>query len=137
MHVAVIGPLEVRAHARAPALVLGARERLLLALLVARSPQAVDVEELAEVLWDGTPPADAADPVRTVVLALRQALEPGLPTKVSGRYVLRRGPGYALGLPPGEIDAERFVVLTGRARDRLAEDDAAEAERWGAAALAL
>ena len=62
----------------------------------------------------GSLPEDAPQSVRTVVLGLRAALEPGLPAKVSGRYVLRRGPGYALALPRGEIDAERFVALTDR-----------------------
>src|SRR5688572_17286203 len=102
MHVAVLGPLEVRTDELAPVLVPGARERLLLALLVARSPKPVGIADLAEVLWDGQPPDDAAQGVRAVVLGLRAALEPGLPANVSGRYVLRRGPGYALALPRGE-----------------------------------
>lgn len=137
MHVAVIGPLEVRRDDLAPVLVPGARERLLLALLVAQSPSAVGVEHLAEALWDGVPPDDVPGAVRAAVVGLRAALEPGLPANVSGRYVLRRGRGYALALPRGEIDAERFVVLTARAQQRLDAGDTAEAARLVTTALGL
>lgn len=141
MHVAVLGPLEVRTdgHAAVPApvAVAGERERLLLALLAARSPRPVGVEELADVLWGERPPDDAPGSVRDVVRGLRAALEPGLPGNLSGRYVLRRGPGFALELPRGEIDAGRFVALAERARDRLAAGDAREAVRLGVAAVGL
>ena len=118
MQVAVLGPLEVRTDDLAPVLVPGARERLLLAAPRRPGAEAPSAStDLAETLWDGQPPDDAALSVRAVVLGLRAALEPGLPINVSGRYVLRRGPGYALALPRGEIDAERFVALTERAHE--------------------
>ena len=137
MQVAVLGPLEVRTDELAPVLVPGARERLLLALLVARSPKAVGIDGPGGDALGRAASEDAPQSVRALVLGLRAALEPGLPVNVSGRYVLRRGPGYALALPRGDIDAERFVVLTERAQSRLAAGDAAEAERLATAALGL
>jgi hypothetical protein len=59
MRIAVIGPLEVQSDDLAPVPVPGAKERLLLAALAAGAPGVVRMDELAETLWDGDPPASA------------------------------------------------------------------------------
>ena len=137
MYVAVIGPLEVRTDDRVPVPVPGAEERLLLAALTADAPRAVDAERLVQTVWNGRPPPEPQTALHALVVRLRAVLEPGLPANASGRYVLRRGKGYLLALPRGEIDALRFTALIERGRERLAHDDAAEAERLLTAALRL
>lgn len=129
MRVAVLGPLQVTANDSAPVAVPGAQERLLLALLAAHAPDVVPVLRIAEVLGDG-------DAVRAAVRRLRVALEPGLPDRSSGQYVLRRGPGYALAVPRGDVDASRFTDLALRGSARL-RTDPAEAEWALATALGL
>jgi hypothetical protein len=137
VQVAVLGPLEVRTDDLAPVPVPGARERLLLAVLVARAPGAVGVAELVEALWDGAPPAAPGEALHACVVRLRAHLEPGLPPNASGRYVLRRGPGYALALARGDVDALRAGTLLARGSAALAAGDPAEADRLLSTALRL
>jgi DNA-binding SARP family transcriptional activator len=46
--------------------VAGARLRVLLAALVVRANKVVSVDELAEIVWDGAPPAGAARTLRAM-----------------------------------------------------------------------
>ena len=137
MQVAVIGPLEVRTDDLAPVLVPGAQERLLLAALVAGAPDAVSTDALVAALWDGDPPPTPLESLRAHIVHLRGALEPGLPANSSGRYVVRRGHGYVLAVPDGDIDALRIGALAARGRALLAAGDTAGAERLLTAALGL
>src|SRR5215218_10553752 len=105
MRIAVLGPLEVQADDLAPVPVPGAKERLLLAALVAGAPGVVSTDFLAETLWDGDPPVSARKSLQAHVVRLRSALEPARPKGSSGRYVVRRGQGYALALDRSSIDA--------------------------------
>ena len=68
---------------------------------------------------------------------LRRALEPGLPDRSSGQYVLRRGAGYALAVTHSDVDALRFADLARRGHALLAAGDAAGAEGLLATALGL
>ena len=115
MRVAVLGPLEVTANDSAPVHVPGAQERLLLAVLAAQAPDAVPLDRLVALLGD---PETLTDAVR----GLRAALEPRLPERSSGQFVLRRGPGYALAVPRGDVDAARFADLVVRGHARLDQD---------------
>ncbi|TQN41474.1 DNA-binding SARP family transcriptional activator [Blastococcus colisei] len=137
MRVAVLGPLEVRTDSSAPVHVPGAKERLLLAVLVAGAPGIVSTDSLAEALWDGDPPVSARKSLQAHVVRLRSALEPDRPTGSPGRFVVRRGPGYALTLDRDSVDALRITDLAGRGSARLAAGELEEAERELRAAVAL
>src|SRR4051794_39236794 len=127
MRFAVIGPLEVRSDDVAPVPVQGAKERLLLGALAAGAPGAVSMEALAETLWDGDPPVSARKSLQIHVVRLRSSLEPGRPRGSTGRFVVRRGPGYALAVSREAVDALHIGDLAARAHALLAADRPDEA----------
>jgi hypothetical protein len=128
MRVAVLGPLEVLSDGGAPVPVPGAEERLLLAVLASRAPDAVPIDVLVRSL-------DA--PLPDVLARLRHALEPAQPPGASGQYVLRRGPGYVLATGRADVDVVHLGDLVDRGCRQLAAGDPAEAVRSLSAALAL
>ena len=61
MQFGVLGPLQVVAgDSEEPRMISAARLRALLAVLLWRANQPVSADELAELVWDGAPPAGAA-----------------------------------------------------------------------------
>jgi len=132
MRVAVLGPLVVTANDSAPVILPGADERLLLAVLAAQAPGVVPAGRLVDALRF----APEGEALQATVHRLRAALEPGLPDRSSGQYVLRRGPGYVLAVPRGDVDASRFTDLAARGRARV-DQDPGEAEWLLSTALAL
>jgi Bacterial transcriptional activator domain/WD domain, G-beta repeat len=137
MRIAVLGPLEVLTDASVPVALPGPAERLLLAVLVAGAPGVVSTDRLRAAVSDGGTPEAADGSFRAHLTGLRGALEPGLPDRSSGQYVLRRGPGYGLAVARSDIDALRSETLTTRGRAALASGDPAEAARLLSTALAL
>ncbi|MGY1726572.1 BTAD domain-containing putative transcriptional regulator [Geodermatophilus sp. SYSU D01062] len=137
MRFAVIGPLEVRGDDEAPVPVPGAKERLLLAVLTAGAPGVVPTDRITDVLWDGAPPPTARKSLQAHVVRLRSALEPGRPHGSPGRYVARRGPGYALTVDRSDVDALHVGDLAARGRAHLAAGAPAEAEEALSEALRL
>ena len=137
MRIAVLGPLEVLANDAAPVAVPGAEERLLLAVLAAGVPEPVSADRLIEALWNGDPPDAALESLRAHLRRLRAALEPGLPERSSGQYVLRRGSGYVLAVGHGDVDARRFTDLAARGRADVLAGRPADAVRSLATALGL
>jgi DNA-binding SARP family transcriptional activator/WD40 repeat protein len=129
MRIAVLGPLEVSSDDGFPVAVPGAKERLLLAVLAAGAPGVVSVDRLAEALWNGDPPVSARKSLQAHVVRLRSALEPDRPRGSSGRYVVRRGPGYALTVDRASIDALHISDLAARGQAELASGHADEAVR--------
>src|SRR4051812_47606288 len=127
MRIAVIGPLEVQTEDAAPVTVPGAKERLLLAVLVAGAPGQVSTERLMECLWDGSRPASARKSLQAHVVRLRSSLEPDRPKGSTGRYVVRTGVGYALALDRRSIDALHVSDLAARGHALLASGNAAQA----------
>jgi DNA-binding SARP family transcriptional activator/tetratricopeptide (TPR) repeat protein len=83
-----------------------ARQRVLLAALLVRAGQAVPADELAEVVWDGTPPDGAITTLRSHVMRLRRALGPSAGSRVVTRY-----PGYLVEAGDEEVDLLRFTSL--------------------------
>ena len=79
MHIAVLGPLEVRGDDGGPLQVPGAKERLLLAVLAASPGRVVPADGLVDALWDGQEPATARKALQVHVVRLRSALEPQRP----------------------------------------------------------
>jgi DNA-binding SARP family transcriptional activator len=117
----VLGPVRVwRSETEVDA---GPRQqRLILALLLAAAGKPVDVTELIELLWADRPPASAVNVVHRYVGMLRRLLEPGLPSRSSGRWLLRHGSGYRLAADETTLDllAARRLAADGR---RLADQD--------------
>src|SRR5215213_3255299 len=135
MRIAVLGPLEVLADELAPIVVSGAKERLLLAVLAREAPGVVSTDRLTAALWNGDPPVSAHKSLQAHLVRLRSSLEPGRPRGSTGRYVVRRGQGYALAIGRKDIDALDLGDLASRGRAQLASGDPAEAERLLSAAV--
>lgn len=72
----ILGPLLAVDDAGDEVRLPAGRVRVLLAILLMRANHAVPLGELAEVVWDGAPPRDAARTIRVYVVRLRQALGP-------------------------------------------------------------
>jgi predicted ATPase/DNA-binding SARP family transcriptional activator len=122
MEFRVLGPLEVVREGSA--LDVGSpRLRLLLALLVLRSPAVVSVDRLISDLWDTDPPETARHTLQAYVYRLRQALGP------DGWRVQSRAPGYVLKTSPDELDARQFHSLA--ETGRVAAGDGRHAEAAG------
>jgi DNA-binding SARP family transcriptional activator len=101
----ILGPLLVR-DGDAVVEVSAARQRVLLAALLVQAGKPVPVDVLAELVWDGTPPAGAAVTLRSHVMRLRRALGPGTGDRVVTRY-----PGYLIQAGEEEVDLLRFACL--------------------------
>lgn len=82
------------------------RQRVLLAALLLHAGSPVAADELAEVVWDGSLPASAADTLRSHVLRLRRALG-----RRAGARLVTRYPGYMLEAGADEVDVLRFGRL--------------------------
>jgi predicted ATPase/DNA-binding SARP family transcriptional activator len=129
VRISVLGPLEVRDAAGGLAPVGGARLRSLLIRLVISDGRPVSVERLAEDLWAGGGPAEAANAIQALVSRLRIA---------AGRDVVEYGPtGYRLAVDPGQVDARAFEQLVATARSVLADGDQAAGAELLAEALSL
>jgi WD40 repeat protein/class 3 adenylate cyclase len=120
----VLGPFEVLVAGRAAALG-GARQRLVLAGLLAHANAVVSNDRLVDMVWGDEPPDTALTTVQKYVHRLRGAL---------GDRILTRSPGYVLCVDDGEADVSRFerllvdatrLTTAGELGDALAAFDAA------------
>ncbi|GGR83679.1 hypothetical protein GCM10010269_23490 [Streptomyces humidus] len=111
----VLGPVRVRRDG--VALELGPpQQRALLALLLARPGQPMEVEQIVDALWGEEPPVSATTLVYRYVGTLRRTLEPDLPARVSGGLLLRGAGGYRIEVDPDSLDLLRFRQLVQDAR---------------------
>ncbi|MFS0699234.1 BTAD domain-containing putative transcriptional regulator [Cellulomonas sp. 179-A 4D5 NHS] len=110
MDVGVLGPLEVRTDDGTVA-VAGARQRALLAALVAHRGRTVGVDLLVDTLWPDDPPPSAAHTLHTHVSRLRRTLD--VPVRAHDG-------GYVLDLGDGRVDSAQFEAW-------LAESEHADA----------
>jgi len=115
--VLVLGPLKVNVDGAAVE-IAGAKERTLLAHLVAHAGRVVPVADLIDSLWGEDPPRSAAKALQTYVLRLRNRLEPD--RRGGAHLIVTEGPGYRLAVSPLETDAGRFAELCRLATDALA-----------------
>jgi DNA-binding SARP family transcriptional activator/Tfp pilus assembly protein PilF len=106
--------------------------RVLLAVLLWRANQPVPADELAELVWDGAPPAGAPDAIRALVMRLRRRLDPQAAVRV-----MTRAPGYAIEITADELDASRFEALTCQAGAAVRAGQWTQASRTAAEALGL
>ena len=109
----LLGPLEVAVDGAEVALT-AAKVRTLLAFLLVHRGQVLGVDRIAGALWDGEPPASAANLVHGYVRDLRRAVGAGRVRTVPGGYRLDAGGCW--------VDADRFAELAaaGRYHDALA-----------------
>ena len=89
MRLGILGPLLVIDDAGAEVAVAAARQRTLLAALLVKANRIVPAAELAEIVWDGTPPPGVGSTLRSYVMRLRHAVGPAVAARI------RTGdPGY-------------------------------------------
>jgi DNA-binding SARP family transcriptional activator len=101
----ILGPLLVH-DGDSVVSVPAARQRVLLAALLFRAQTAVSADALAEMMWDGMPPAGAVTTLRSHVMRLRRVLGPAAGARVVTKY-----PGYLLEVREEEVDLLRFARL--------------------------
>jgi DNA-binding SARP family transcriptional activator len=99
---------------------------VLLAALLLRAGRVVGQDALAEVLWEGQPPAGARGALHSAVQRLRSTLGPS-----GAGLVETRPPGYLIRIDDGEFDVREFSVLAARGQA------AAAAGTWAQAASLL
>jgi DNA-binding SARP family transcriptional activator/tetratricopeptide (TPR) repeat protein len=129
----VLGPLQVEAGDSAtPRVVSAPRLRTVLAVLLWRANQPVPADELADLVWDGAPPAGAGEALRALVMRLRRRLG-----QEAGARIVTRAPGYAIEVAGDELDASRFETLTRQADNAVNAGGWADAARAAAGALGL
>jgi DNA-binding SARP family transcriptional activator len=98
----ILGPLEVLRDGR-PVQLGGARQRMVLAVLLLHAREFVSAERLVDEVWDDAPPETARNVLQSYVSQLRKAL---------GESVIQtRGRGYTLAPERGAVDLERFERL--------------------------
>lgn len=130
LELAVLGPVEVFCRGRMRPLG-SAKQRLLLAALLAERGGVLPSDRLVDVLWGDDPPPSARNSLQTYVARLRSALvdSPG-----DVNPLVTRGSGYALDVASEQVDAGRFErLVTEGKRCR----DAAETARMLDEALSL
>jgi predicted ATPase/DNA-binding SARP family transcriptional activator len=110
----LLGPVEVRVDGRVLPLP-GARQRLLLAMLLVNANRIVPAVRIIDELWAADLPADPRAALRTQVSRLRRALGPAC------RELATLQGGYRLAVPRGRLDFCRF-------EDTLAEAARASGE---------
>src|SRR5215467_10921051 len=137
MRFLVLGPLEVVADGGDSLPVAGAKERTVLAFLVARGGGVVSVDDLIEELWGEHPPRTAEKTVGSYVSRLRRTLRPGQSPGPNGDVIVSRGAGYALECAGHVIDALSFEELAGDGHRLLAAGHPGEAGRLLEEALGL
>ena len=131
MEFRILGPFEATHEGRN--LVLGGRERVVLALLLLSASRVVPSERLADELWSGRPPEAALKALRVHVSRLRRALREAGADGVLATH----DRGYSLQIDPEALDAARFETLLARARHQGAEGDHAGAAASLREALSL
>uniref|UniRef100_UPI00099E2198 AfsR/SARP family transcriptional regulator n=1 Tax=Streptomyces torulosus TaxID=68276 RepID=UPI00099E2198 len=82
---------------------------------------------IVDVLWGRRPPDSAVNVIRRHVGSLRRWLEPGLPTRAVGRWLVREAGGYRLLVDDDCLDLLRFRRLRDEARRTSADPGAAPA----------
>ena len=128
MRVELLGTVQVRDDAGAPAHVGGPRARALLALLALDANRVVPAASLIDRLWDGEPPEGARSALQSMISRLRGVL---------GEVIESHPAGYQLAMDRGRVDAVAFEELAGRGSRALAGGDPARASAILREGLAL
>ena len=94
----------------------GARQQLVLAMLLAEAKSVVSTHALVAGLWGDSPPSAARHTVQGYVSELRKLLGP---------VIEREGPGYVVRVDDSSLDSLEFEALISAGRAKLADDPAA------------
>jgi DNA-binding SARP family transcriptional activator len=132
----VLGSLEVVVNGRLVPLG-GARQRLVLAGLVASANAVVSADRLMDIVWGDEPPDSAMSTVQKYVYRLRVAIDPGTAAADRSGRLVTRPPGYVLRVDSDEYDAARFEALLAGAQHLAAAGNLAGATSALEDALAL
>ncbi len=114
MEFRVLGSLEV-VRAEGPLALPGAKERAVLAYLLARLGRSVSAGEIIDAVWGERPPASAERSLHARISRLRRLLEPARKA-ASASVIERDSVGYRLAIEDDHVDAERFARLVVEAR---------------------
>ena len=130
LRVQILGPLRVWRDGRE--VDAGPRQqRSVLAFLAARAGSPVTMTEMIDLLWAEDPPASAVNAVHRYVGALRRVLDPTIEARSPGRWLVRHGPGYRLGVAPENLDLAALRHAADAARSNVRDgDEAAALERY-------
>ncbi|MGW0925718.1 AfsR/SARP family transcriptional regulator [Streptomyces sp. NPDC002755] len=119
---ALLGPL--RAWRDDTELELGPRQqRLALALLLLRNGGLVEFSDFRHLIWDDASPPTAVNMVHRYVGTLRRLLEPDLPPRSNGRWLVRKTGGYRFVRGNAELDLCAFRDLVNQARHVIGTGD--------------
>src|SRR5271167_3594044 len=105
MQFGLLGRLDVRDGDRVLPVPSG-KQRAILAMLLLRNGQVVDIDEMIELIWAGDPPRSARVTLYNHVRRLRQVLAGAGQTPLQ-----TRGSGYLIETAPDTVDVMRFLVL--------------------------
>jgi DNA-binding SARP family transcriptional activator len=122
----ILGPLEVRDDGR-PLELRGAKQKLLLAMLLLNANKVVSSESLIDVLWGDDPPETARKALQMHVSQLRRALADGRAGDES--VIATRSPGYRLEIGASTLDLTRFERELAEAKDARSPSDVAASLR--------
>ena len=109
----------------------------LLALLLAREGRPISVTGLIDLLWGSEPPASAVNVIHKYIGALRRLIEPDLPLRSTGAYLIRHGSAYRFEAGPETLDLVAFRASVAEAKACLGMDRPEEALNRYTEALAL
>ncbi|MGC4855693.1 BTAD domain-containing putative transcriptional regulator [Micromonospora sp. DT4] len=98
------------------------QQRRLLAVLLARQGRPTTTSDLLDLVWGPDSPASAVNVIHKYVAALRRLLEPDLPPRAVGSYLLRHGNGYLFVAGPETLDLVAFRRDVSAAKSSLAQD---------------
>jgi len=135
MRYAVLGPLEVSDEERLIR-VGGLKERVLLAMLLARRGSVVPAGDLIDGLWGAAAPRSASRTLAAHVTRLRAVLEPDRAAGAGPVVIRTAGAGWRLDVGPAAVDSGRFEQRSRLASAALREGRFVEASGLAAAALA-
>ncbi|GAA1285565.1 BTAD domain-containing putative transcriptional regulator [Saccharothrix xinjiangensis] len=94
----------------------------MLALLLVAGGRAVPMADIVDALWPDNPPPSAANVVHRYVGALRRVIEPDLPRRATGGWLLPAPGGYQPVVDAGSLDLLRFRELVRRAGEQGPRD---------------
>jgi DNA-binding SARP family transcriptional activator/tetratricopeptide (TPR) repeat protein len=131
MRFALLGSLVVADSSGQRVPLGGPRLRVLLAALLLRANVPVAAGELAEMVWDGSPPSGAISTLRSYVRRLRRALGD------DATRIVAVDPGYLIRAERPELDVLDFEALCRDTRAALRAGEWADASAVAARALGL
>jgi DNA-binding SARP family transcriptional activator/tetratricopeptide (TPR) repeat protein len=121
----LLGPIRVTVNGEP--LALGGRlQRLLLALLLLDAGKPLPVDRLIDLLWAEQPPHQARNALFVHISRLRQRLADAGAVRF-GVALVSDAAGYAIEVPSGTVDVQRFTA--GVAQARGVSDPAARSEK--------